>query len=150
MIHSKIQKRTIKPSLLISLFILTTIFAACEENTTPNTYLSESIKGHWVNQVLIDSIYSYERTDSLRNQEYGFSFIADNQFIERKNAGWCGTPPIYYNDFEGTWSKEDSILHMEVAYWGGTAKYTWKLISVDNTSLKIIKIKQEYEMTEYQ
>lgn len=65
-------------------------------------------------------------------------------FIERKNAGWCGTPPIAYADFNGSWAKNDSLIDITVDYWGGVANYHWKIISIDNNNLILCKLKEEY------
>lgn len=67
------------------------------------------------------------------------------KFIERKNSGWCGTPPVSYSDFEGNWSINDSLLNVSVAYWGGLADYQWKIISLDDKRLTIVVVSQEYK-----
>jgi len=64
------------------------------------------------------------------------------------DTGWCGTPPIAYSDFDGTWNKKDSVIKITVAYWGGLADYQWKVISVDNNNLTIYRLKEEYHSKE--
>jgi len=46
----------------------------------------------------------------------------------------------------GTWTKNDSIIEITVDYWGGTSEYTWKMVSVDETTLKIFRLEEEYHI----
>ena len=74
----------------------------------------------------------------LDSTQYGFIIGKDGSFIERKNAGWCGTPPITYKNFEGTWEAvSDSLLEITVGYWGGTINYQMRIVNVDNEMLRI-------------
>jgi len=130
------------------LTILLFVFAllACEKNTENAAPENDHLIGSWFNPQNNDSIVTYERSGGLVENDYGFSFKEDYTFIERKNAGWCGTPPISYADYNGTWSKKDSIIEITVGYWGGISDYTWKMVSVDETTLRIIRIEEEYHM----
>ncbi len=69
-------------------------------------------------------------------------------FCGKENSGWCGTPPISCSDFEGTWTKADSLLNIDVAFWGGMVDYQWKIISVDNDELTIYRMSEEYHYSE--
>jgi len=130
--------------LIILLFVISII--ACEKNNENLAANPDQLIGSWFNPQYNDSIVTYERSEGLVENEYGFSFKEDKTFIERKNAGWCGTPPISYADFDGTWSKIDSIIEITVDYWGGTANYTWKIVSVDEATLKIILREEKYNL----
>ena len=127
--------------LLFALFII-----ACEKNNEKAAPSIDFVIGSWFNPQYNDSIVTYDRSEGLVDNEYGFSFNENETFIERKNAGWCGTPPIFYADFDGTWSKNDSIIKITVDYWGGTAEYTWKVLSVDELTMKIQKIEEIYNL----
>jgi hypothetical protein len=128
------------------LFLLSVLFLfSCEKNSeTIDNSLSNQLIGYWVNPTENDTILTYEKASDLQSGEYGFEFKNSQIFVERKNAGWCATPPITYYDFEGTWSLNDSTLTINVDYWGGTVDYQWKVISIDETSLKIYKADEEY------
>jgi hypothetical protein len=80
----------------------------------------------------------------LVDNEYGIVFNSDGNILERKNAGWCGTPPLIYNDFNGTWEIKDPTIKIHVAYWGGMADYSWKIITIDNNELNIVPIESIY------
>jgi hypothetical protein len=134
--------------LIILLFAFSII--ACEKNTENVAPSNDHLIGSWFNPRYNDSIVSFERSEGLVENEYGFLFNEENIFIERKNSGWCGTPPISYADFDGTWTNKDSIIKITVDYWGGTADYTWKMVTVDETTLKIIRQQEDYHMENLQ
>jgi hypothetical protein len=120
-------------------------FAACEkEELLTASDESENLTGYWANQQLADTLYIYERSGRLVDNDYGFAFLSGGKFIERKNAGWCGTPPISYADFEGSWSLNDSIITVTVGYWGGTSTYHWRVVSANDNLLIIDVISEEY------
>ncbi|KPL14010.1 MAG: hypothetical protein AMS26_12315 [Bacteroides sp. SM23_62] len=137
------------PSRLIILLFAFAIMA-CEKNNENEAANNDLLIGSWVNPKQNDSIVTYERSEGLVDNEYGLSFNEDNIFIERKNAGWCGTPPISYADYDGTWTRNDSVIEITVGYWGGTADYTWKILSIDEAILKIIVLEQNYQLEDQQ
>lgn len=126
------------------LFLFPVLLFSCEKEPEFLIQNSDELMGSWTNQVVNDTIMEFTKADSLKNNDYGFEFKPNQVFIERKNSGWCGTPPIAYADFEGTWQRQDSILIITVDYWGGTADYKWEIISVDENRLKIYKMSEEY------
>jgi Lipocalin-like domain len=85
-----------------------------------------------------EKIYSRSRTFS---QTYCYQFNADGTLIERSLAGFCATPPVSYSDYQGNWSMiNDSLIKVDVAYWGGTTNYTLKIVSVTADSLKVTQL----------
>lgn len=98
---------------------------------------SENLLGYWISPVYSDAMITYSRANELKDNEYGFVLKPGNVFLERKNSGWCGTPPIIYGDFDGHWYQNDSILNIKVGYWGGKENYQWKIISIENDKLSI-------------
>lgn len=122
------------------------LFACSEEDELQTSPLD--ITGFWINQNYSDSTIVYEKTDELKPDQYGFSFQSDGKFIERKNAGWCGTPPISFSIHEGSWTLTDSVINVSVAFWGGTANYKWEINSVDNQQLSISVIEENYTIEE--
>ena len=126
-------------TLIISLFLI-----ACEKEKDQINRDANLLIGSWINPQYNDSLVTYERFNSLKDNDYGFSIIYDSKFIERNNSGWCGTPPISYSDYEGNWTQNDSIIDITVGYWGGLVDYKWKIVSIDNNNLTIIRIEEEY------
>ena len=102
----------------------------------------DNIIGCWANPVYEYDIYPkavilYKRVKTLPANSSSIKFLNDGTLIERKNAGWCGTPPIVYADFSGNWRVQNKNIIIDVAYWGGMEQKTWKIIDVTNTSLRI-------------
>ena len=106
------------------------------------------ISGYWTDAQINDTINIYMKSTKLKEGQYCFGFQSNGKFIERKNSGWCGTPPIAYGDFEGSWSINDSIVEISVPFWGGTAEYKWKILSLDNFKLKYTVLEAEYNHDE--
>lgn len=121
------------------------VFLACSEEEIEVPAPAEAIIGYWVSPQYADTLYNYSRAAQLKDNDYGFAIQPDGSFIERANAGWCGTPPIAYADYKGTWSYTDSVLDISVGFWGGTVHYKWKLVSVDQNKLSYSKIDVEYQ-----
>ena len=105
---------------------------------------AELLIGNWVSPVYIDSLVQYTRAEALIENDFGISFNSGNSFIERQNAGWCGTPPISYANYNGTWSKSGDIINITVDFWGGKANHKWKVIDINAKTLTIYPVKSEY------
>jgi hypothetical protein len=117
-------------------------FIACEKEEEKFTLKSgeDLLVGHWSDQEYSDTIEIFTRKANLPENEYGFSIYPDGKILERKNAGWCGTPPISYGDFNGTWTREnDSVVAVEVDYWGGKMKYKMEILKLNETKLEVRK-----------
>ncbi|MEZ5105661.1 MAG: hypothetical protein R2757_14275 [Draconibacterium sp.] len=119
------------------LFLTILLFVSCNEDEVAEINNSTELIGFWGNRVVNDTIYTFERLDSLKDNDYGFTFKTGEIFMERANTGWCGTPPVSYTNYNGTWSQNDSIINISVAYWGGMADYQWKIVHIDNNTLTI-------------
>ena len=132
--------------LILGLAIIAIV--ACKKDGDQVIKGSDQLTGYWINQSGHDSIWTYERAARLKDNAYGFSFKDGQVFIERKNAGWCGTPPITYADFEGSWARNDSAITITVDYWGGEAEYLWEIISLNEEKLVVLKKGAIYQYEE--
>ena len=128
------------------LVFITICMLACEKDQLAVENLGEnvSIIGTWVEVVDIslppvyDGVTRLSRSEELDPDLYGFIFHEDGSFTERKNSGWCGTPPISYDNFEGTWSPlNDTLIDITVGYWGGTLTYQIWIQSMEGDELDI-------------
>ena len=141
------QIRDIKMKKIVFLIIPVLIYGivlitGCE-NKGLDLERFDNIIGCWANpvyeyDVYPDAVICYKRVETLPDGSPSIQFLNDGTLIERKNAGWCGTPPITYSDFSGKWKiKNNNDLNINVAYWGGTEQKIWKIIDVTDTSLRI-------------
>ena len=120
------------------LFILLIFFSisSCEENIVQPT--NQAYKGHWSFPEYTDSAVIYSRVSDLSLDNYGFSILDNGVFIEKKNSGWCGTPPISYTLYTGSWREiSDSILFIQTEYWGGELELKYYLIRIENDTIEI-------------
>ena len=82
----------------------------------------------------------FERSNGFVD-DHCYKFLPEGSMTERKNSGWCGTPPISYEDYPGTWSViNDTLVEVSVGYWGGTDNYIldYKLLGQNLLELKCI------------
>ncbi len=123
----------------ILLFVVV-LLTACESDMAELEDLGSNsgIVGTWVEDTLRGDTLLFQRARKLDEVKYGFTIGDDGSFLERKNAGWCGTPPITYENFEGTWDAvSDSLLDIKVAYWGGMMTFQIRIISMEEEKLAI-------------
>ena len=124
-----------------SIFILLLVmFYSCEADLLNMEALGDNagIVGTWVEDEYLGDTLFLDRSGSFDNEKYGFTIHEDGTFTEHKNAGWCGTPPITYDNFDGTWEVvSDSLLDITVAYWGGMMTYQIRIISLTADELAI-------------
>ena len=124
--------------IILSLIII--LLASCETFDETTELLGENVDivGTWAEAGYEDDITLLNRVEELDQDKYGFIIEADGKFTERKNAGWCGTPPIYYDNFEGQWvAKTDSLLEITVGFWGGTMTYKMHIVSLSSDELRV-------------
>ena len=124
--------------LVILLFAL--LMIACEKELVDTEALGENmgIIGTWIENGYVEDVTLLKREDKLDSSKYGFTMADNGSFVERKNAGWCGTPPITYENFEGSWvALSDSLIEITVDYWGGTMTYQMRIVSLDAEELQI-------------
>jgi hypothetical protein len=121
-------------------FIVVLLLVSCEKASMELDALGSnaSIAGTWVEDGQNGDTLLLQRSGAFDEEKYGFTINDDGSFIERKNSGWCGTPPIAYDNFEGNWEAvSDSLLDITVAYWGGMMTYQIRIIYLDAEELSI-------------
>jgi hypothetical protein len=129
---------------LLSIFTLT----GCQEDVPVTIPIDGTLVGCWIKPQYLDEInghtvISYQKDKAL-DAEYGFQFLDNGTLIERANAGFCGTPPVSYDNFDGTYQLVDKqTITIDVAFWGGRNKQTWHIIALTNTTLTIEIVQRE-------
>jgi len=98
----------------------------------------DGLRGTWVRSGYEDSVRVMVKSDQLVEDEYGFRIGLEGRFTERKISGACATPPVQYENYDGWWKKRnDSLLHIQVGYWGGTMKYDLRIRYLHGDTLKV-------------
>ncbi len=100
--------------------------------------LNPEIIGVWVEEGYEDDALVLNSAAELDQNKYGFVLHEDGSFVERKNSGWCATPPISYANYDGRWrALSDSLLDIVVGYWGGSVSYQIRILGLDDKQLRI-------------
>jgi hypothetical protein len=124
----------------ILFLLMLVLMLSCEKEFLEADALGENsgIVGTWVEEGYKEDVLIMNRSEQLDNSKYGFIIQDDGTFIERKNSGWCATPPVTLDNFDGTWEAlSDSLLNITVGYWGGTMTYQIRIVSLDQAQLSI-------------
>ena len=115
------------------------ILVSCTDNPVSEN-IPANLEGTWVYRSYENDVYTMEKSFRLEDDNYGLVLLGNRKLIERKNVGFCGTPPVVYDNYEGNWeSLSDTKLLINVEYWGGTENYTLEIVSVTNSVLKFRK-----------
>lgn len=127
-------------SLTLIAIILAIFVTSCSQPTDSDAenYKLNDFYGTWVRSGYEESITVLKKSRQLDENQYGLIIRRDGKLIERKNSGYCGTPPITYANYEGEWKKlQDNLLEITVGYWGGTTSYRIEIVSLSYYELKI-------------
>lgn len=77
------------------------------------------------------------KADSLASDKYGFTFLANGEFIERYSLTRCPPPPFHFDNFRGTWNKtSDSVINIKVARLSGQDTFSIVIESLSSDTLK--------------
>ena len=96
--------------------------------------------GVWNYSASTDSVNIYVRSSEFSDTP-GYKFNSDGTLTERKNSSWCGTPPIIYADYSGSWSVEnDTLIKLTSGYWGGSMTCKLDLEMLNSKLLKTVMI----------
>jgi hypothetical protein len=131
-------------SIVLALLLCLALISCRKDGVVPQNS-DINLIGTWVDPEYNDTVITYTKAENLIENHLGFVFKTGNVVVYRQNSGFCGTPPIVTEDYEGTWTQNDSVVDLTVGYWGGISKYTWKIISIDNQHLVISIIKSSFQ-----
>jgi len=120
----------------ILIFVLSGLWFSCEKTkTSPDL---GKLEGTWVEDHFEEDMMILNKSNEIQEDNYGFVIHDGGKFTEHKNSGSCGTPPISYSNFEGSWEYEnDSTLKIVVGYWGGSMTYKLDIIELTEDNLKV-------------
>lgn len=120
--------------------LLVTTIGCSQENEAITINESDKLIGHWINPIYTGSELKLSRANSLKNDEYGLSFLEKSLCVER-SSGWCGTPPLTFSDFKGTWTRTDSNLIITIDNGlNGTQNIKWVIKTLDDNYLIMERI----------
>ncbi len=77
----------------------------------------------------------YSKLDSLSGDQDGYMFDSGGSLMVR-NAGWCGTPPLAFSNFEGSWVEEaDDILFLTYPHWDEMRDFRLVILSLNDAEM---------------
>ena len=121
---------------LLFLFILIG-FTACQEETS----IEDPIEGVWVANGYEDDTFIYKKAKEFDGDKAGLKFGPNGSLTIRQNMGWCATPPVTYDNFDGIWVRIDAEnLTIHETYWGGERSYEMEIVSIDQDKLTVRNI----------
>jgi hypothetical protein len=125
--------------LLLTGLLLSSLFYSCTRDALvidPDN----ALEGIWNFSEYDNDIQVFKRSQEFSDC-HGYKFSSGRTLVERKNSGWCGTPPVSYADYEGTWEiLNDTLIKINVGYWGGSMIYKLDIESVSAETLRIVTI----------
>jgi hypothetical protein len=126
-------------NLSIFTIIFCSLLCSCSKNEIkidPNNLLI----GTWNYAGYHNNASVYARSLDFSNT-HCYEFNSDGTLVERNISGWCATPPVSYDNYDGTWTVlDDSIIQIHVEYWGGMRTYRLDINSVTQDTLKIEEV----------
>jgi hypothetical protein len=128
--------------LYILTIILYLMLVSCtkeEIKIDPNNLLI----GTWNYAGYHNNVSVFARSLDFSNN-HCYKFNSDGTLVERNISGWCATPPVSYDNYDGTWTiLNDNLVQIHVEYWGGTRDYRLGIYTVDRDSLKIEEVSMQ-------
>lgn len=128
--------------ILLTISAIIFLLNACSKDeiiTDPDNLLI----GVWNYTDFQDNTLIFSRSNEFIDN-HCYRFNSDGTLTERKNSGFCGTPPITYADYSGTWSLlNDTLIQINVGFWGGTTRYKLDIDAVDSNSLRTSYVQED-------
>jgi hypothetical protein len=119
----------------INMFLLFLLITGSSFNTDKT--LKSMILGSWIrcdydhrNRITV-----YKRNGTTDKKGPGLRFRKNGILVARANTSWCGTPPVDYRNFTGSWSIRDSVLTYRYRSWH-VFRDTIRILTINDTLLK--------------
>lgn len=131
--------------LLISTLMVVVLVAASCSSDNPTNPNGGSIIGAWGydSYDAETGIETFKHLDSLTGDKYGYQFDLEGVLLVR-SAGWCGTPPLTYSNYEGSWLEEsDGVLVLNRTDEGFSMSYKLEIVELTNDVLRFRQVPLE-------
>lgn len=126
----------------IYFLLIALIFCSCENNQEIIINADNLLIGTWVEPFYDEEKTTFKRNNDLPNNASGITFKQDGSFVER-SSGWCGTPPLSYSDYIGSFEIDETLVKITTEFYPGN--YQWKIISLTEKELIVKKELSEQE-----
>lgn len=119
---------------MIERILLSSLFVACSW-----VVKGQDLSGSWVYKETRKGVSYYSKEARMEIHRSGFEFGQDGQITIRRNESSCGTPPIRYQNYRGTWRMNtDSVITTTYRFHSSNLENdSWKLVFVSKDSLAL-------------
>jgi hypothetical protein len=118
----------------ICFLLLSIVFFACENNQEIGVDQDNLLLGTWVEPLYDNESITFKRAAILPTEAYAIEFKKDGTFIE-KTAGWCGTPPLTFSNYIGTFQIDETLIKITTTTF--PLNYQWRIISLTENELLV-------------
>lgn len=125
----------------IIIVILVMSLSSCESNKT-NIDTDHLLLGNWIEPIYDGETTTFTRGSALPDKGYGISFKQNGDFTER-SSGWCGTPPLVFSDYEGSYTFDQTLIKLDTYLY--TNNFQWRIIELSATKLVVKRELSEQE-----
>ena len=120
------------------LCLLAVFFCVSCSSSDPASPQAPAFSGAWgLDSIGPESdIRVYSKLDALAGDQVGYMFGSGGTLMVR-SAGWCGTPPLSYSNFEGTWIEEQrNNLVLTYSQWDGMHEFRLVILSLSEDEMR--------------
>ena len=114
------------------------LFCVACSSPAPASLQDPSVLGAWGFNSMDDQsgIRVYAKLESLVGDQNGYMFEPGGVLLVR-NAGWCGTPPLTYSNFEGSWTEEQEG-HLVLTYpnWEAMQDFRLEILNLTKNEMR--------------
>ncbi|MFY0671920.1 MAG: hypothetical protein JXQ87_00865 [Bacteroidia bacterium] len=138
------KRKHLKFIMIVALGILIFQFSIAFKNIEKLS-LAQSVEGTWVQTHYASGKYEFTRSKTFLRQNPGLRFNKNGAMVSRANASWCGTPPITYNNYSGSYSinEKDSTIHAIYDFWGGKVDQVFLVKLIGKSELVLESIERK-------
>lgn len=124
----------------LSLLALLLVFLS-SISCTKDGNMSSPLYGVWeyVTFDIETEVTTFKKVNDLPENNGAIAFGQNGYFVQRANAGFCGTPPITYANYQGMWTtSSNATLDIEVESWCKTNRQ--QKMEIVDLSAEILEI----------
>lgn len=127
---------------IVFFFIGAVIMCSCNKSSELEIDINNLLIGNWTQPTYTNETITFERSNTIQNDTYGVSFKEVGYFVER-SSGWCGTPPLVFTNYEGTWQLNGTLISVMNQNYPGN--FNWRVISLTENQLIVKRELSEQE-----
>lgn len=119
--------------------VLIYLFTSCESTNIDKdqSFPLPELSGSWYYNEYSGSSIVYHKNKAFEEDKYSITFNNDYTLTEHKNIGWCGTPPVVYGDYNGTWTYNEEFIEIYGTFWGGDLYQQWQIVELTENRLEV-------------